>query len=146
VSRKRAIDVSTWGSNTVAMLRLRSRALLLFLCIGIVMMRIGGAHLHYCFDGSEPPVSVHLDGHAGGHHEGATAVSSEHADMDVSIGVDILTKKVPSLLELLGLVAALTVLMHQLPRIRSVAPIFDFSFPPVAQRAYLRPPLRGPPL
>jgi hypothetical protein len=130
------------------MLRLRSqsRTLLILLCIGIVMMRVGGAHLHYCFDGLEPPVSLHIDGHAGSHHLGSGVSSGGHEDVDVSVGVDALVKKLPTLLDLLGLVAALTVLMQLLPRIRSVTPLFDISFPFSTQRAYLRPPLRGPPL
>jgi hypothetical protein len=130
------------------MLRFRPqfKALLILLCIGIVMMRVGGAHLHYCFDGNEPPVSLHTDGHAGGHHLGVGNSSAGHEDVDVNVAVDILVKKISTLLDLLGLVAALAFVLHFLPRVRPVH-LFDDSLLPVsAHRAYLRPPLRGPPL
>jgi hypothetical protein len=130
------------------MLRLRSqsRTLLILLCIGIVMMRVGGAHLHYCFDGSEPPVSLHIDGHAGSHHMSNGVSSSNHEDIDISVGVDALVKKVPTLLDLLGLIAALAIFLHLLPRVKTVVPSFDLVLPFSTRRAYLRPPLRGPPL
>ncbi len=110
------------------------------------MMRVGGAHLHYCFDGLEPPVSLHIDGHAGSHHMDSGVSAGGHEDVDVSVGVDALVKKVPTLLDLLGLIGALVVLLHLLPRVRSVVPSVDFFLPVSATRAYLRPPLRGPPL
>lgn len=130
------------------MLRLRPKfkTLLILLCIGIVMMRIGGAHLHYCFDGNEPPVSLHIDGHAGSHHMDSGISPGGHEDLDVSVGVDALIKKVPTLLDLLGVIAALVFFLHLLPRIRSVVPSVDTVLSVSAPRAYLRPPLRGPPL
>lgn len=130
------------------MLRLRSqsRILLILLCIGIVLMRVGGAHLHYCFDGGEPPVTLHIDGHAGSHHMKDGLSSDGHEDMDVSVGVDALVKKVPTLFDFLGLIGALAFFLHLLPRVQTVVPSFDLVLPFSARRAYLRPPLRGPPL
>ena len=130
------------------MLRLRSqsRALLILLCIGIVMMRVGGAHLHYCFDGSEPPVGLHIDGHAGGHHVNGDESASEHADMDVKTGVDALIKKNPTPFDVLGLIAMRNALGRLSPRMQVVAHSFDLVLPFSAQRAHFRPPLRGPPL
>lgn len=130
------------------MLRLRSttRTLLILLCTGIVMLRVGGAHLHYCFDGSEPPVTLHIDGHVGSHHMKGGVSAGGHEDMDVSVGVDALVKKVPTLLDLLGLIAALAFFLHLLPRVQTVVPSFDLVLPFSTRRAYLRPPLRGPPL
>lgn len=129
------------------MLRLRptSQLLIILLCIGIVMMRASGAHLHYCFDGSEPPVSLHIDNHAGSHHKTDSVASEEHADVDVSLGLDILIKKAPTPLDLLGLIAALSCFIWLLPRIRAVALSADCLIPFFIRRAYLRPPLRGPP-
>jgi hypothetical protein len=121
------------------------RVLLILLCLGIIMMRVGGAHLHYCFDGTEPPVSLHIDTQAGGHHKDGSVGSAQHEDVDISVGGDALIKKAPNLLDLLGLLIVLTFALL-LPRLRSIACAFDSLVPVSAPRAYLRPPLRGPPL
>src|SRR5690349_13843461 len=92
--RSRPIDVSRVPSNTPTIMRLGTytRTLLILLCIGLVIMRVGGAHLHYCFDGSEPPVTLHVESH-GAHHSDPGVSASGHADMDVALGVDALIKK-----------------------------------------------------
>lgn len=33
---------------------------MLVACLAFLVMRIGGAHLHHCFDGSEPENAVHF--------------------------------------------------------------------------------------
>ncbi|HTE41742.1 MAG TPA: hypothetical protein VK629_12995 [Steroidobacteraceae bacterium] len=129
------------------MLRLRPqlRTLLVLLCLSIVVMRVGGVHLHYCFDGAEPPVSWHMDGDADSHHKDILTGSPDHKDVDVSVSVEALVKKVPGLLDLLGiLVVAVIALL--LPRLRSDVFSLDSAVVHCAQPAYLRPPLRGPPL
>lgn len=48
-----------------------------------------GVHGHYCFDGQEPPISIHLDNvdtHKG--HD----VDSAHIDMDVDLSQSVVAK------------------------------------------------------
>jgi hypothetical protein len=101
------------------------------------------AHVHYCFDGQEPPASVHLVDsmdhvHAiPGHHDD----DAEHNDLDVDVPNQALAKACK----------------HDLPAITShVSPV---SFEPLAGNAlatvtdhpaapnprYLYPQPRGPP-
>ena len=126
-------------------LRFQTRVLLILLCIGIVMMRGGGAHLHYCFDGTEPPVTVHFENHPGAHHVGGTISGSVNTDFDVGLGVDVLTKKsLPSDLLLLIAVAGFALFLLRRRPSNFVCPSIVLPIRP--SRTYLRPPLRGPPL
>lgn len=123
-------------------LRAHSKVLLTLLCVLLVVMRVSGAHLHLCLDGSEPPATLHMED-AGIHHDDHN--NQSHSDVDVSLSADTLVKKLdlsfdsPLLLTLFLL--ASIVFLSTVPRIR-----FDF-FPHLhSQRAFIRPPLRGPPL
>lgn len=51
------------------------------LCIVLLAVRIGGAHLHLCFDGMEPPLTVHAGEQIGhdAHHD------EQHTDADLSL-------------------------------------------------------------
>lgn len=51
------------------------------LCIALLAVRIGGAHLHLCFDGSEPPVAMHVGDvvEHGAHDMGS------HSDTDLNL-------------------------------------------------------------
>src|SRR5689334_14340036 len=97
------------------MLRLGPKAKILLgvLCILVVAMRTAGAHLHLCFDGSEPPASVHFDGDGLAHHddEHANAPAEQHSDVDISLIADALVKLGTVDLDLLGLHAALSLLL-----------------------------------
>jgi len=124
--------------------RLFVRACIALLCITILVMRVGGAHLHLCLDGSEPPVSVHLTDDAGldASHVGA---GKTHHDQDVSLSGEVLAKKLDGALQLpVLLIAAVLLFLVPLvsvpvvPRDRTTLihsiPIFR-----------IRPPLRAPP-
>lgn len=114
--------------------------LLLLLGVALLFTRLGGAHLHLCFDGLEPASSLHFidSGQHADHHAG-----EEHDDRDVSLIADALAKPIKLSLE----VALLLVLMGfgaplfapAIPRHRFAARIT--ASPPF----HLRPPLRGPP-
>jgi hypothetical protein len=65
--------------------------LIALLCVALVFARIGGAHLHLCLDGGEPPVSLHVAD--SGIHHAEEAVSAPHADQDLAIGQDLVVKK-----------------------------------------------------
>jgi len=117
--------------------------LLTLLCVTLLMVRVGGAHLHLCFDGKEPPISFHL--FDDGLHHGAAGESATHQDADVAVTVDLFSKQhkwghdLPLMLLVVGLLWALL----QTPR-RFIAPFFTPTV--YAAPAFLRPPLHGPPL
>jgi hypothetical protein len=107
-----------------------------------VIVRTADAHAHLCFDGKEPPASVHVaDGEV---HPCESGKSSGHTgDKDVRLTPDVLLKKasaddvwLPSSFRL-----AVSFVAHQFTEpLRTVAlPIADSA------RYYFRPPLRGPP-
>jgi hypothetical protein len=133
----------------VTRLSQRSRLVLALLCAAFVALRVAGAHLHLCFDGSEPPVSLHV-ADAGAHHAAdddhahvAEPVSG-HVDRDVVMNGDFVAKKPAGDLLLPFLILAFALALYTLaPRL---GPIPDYRSPvPLPSRARLRPPLRGPP-
>lgn len=123
----------------------------LLLCIGLALLfaRTGGAHLHLCFDGGEPPRSLHLtdanhllDHHADTHAQAQDAV---HSDLDVPLFDDLLTKTGKLSVDLTTLLFAAICLAQIL---RVAQPTFGRRRERVdPSPAFLfRPPLRGPPL
>lgn len=71
------------------------RHLIVLLCITVVMLRVGGGHLHLCLDGSEPPVALHLTEDGSFHEETATPEQSAgHTDLDLQLtpGAGLLAK------------------------------------------------------
>lgn len=114
--------------------------LLTLLCVALLLARVGGAHLHLCFDGSEPPASLHFNevNHQAEHH-----TDSAHDDLDVSAVGDTITKSgllnldLPALLFVV-LLLSLTTAQGRL----AFAPRRQAG---VAVPPFLRPPLRGPP-
>lgn len=113
------------------------------LCLALVVVRVGGAHLHLCFDGSEPPVSFHavdLDP-----HHGSPDASTMHEDADLAIGGDILAKQA----KLAGSLVALLVLSFLFAVLAGRHhPLVCPRTAPARLRTprLLRPYLRGPPL
>ena len=113
--------------------------LILLLSVTLLVTRIVGNHLHLCFDGAEPPVSMHtID--VDEHHSSDTT----HDDQDVQLPSATIVKHSghtddPLLLFVL-LACVLWVVTPQRAPIhrRSCVPRLDTSF------VYL-PPLRGPP-
>ena len=112
------------------------------LCIALLIVRVGGAHLHLCFDGSEPPVSYHAfeDGSA---HE-LPGVDVTHQDADIALAGDLLSKFGKDLIDL-PLLLSIAVMLWLVPR-----PGRTFGFFRSVRIAHdspslLLPPLRGPP-
>jgi hypothetical protein len=132
------------------MLRLsaQSKILLTLLCILVVALRVSGAHLHLCLDGSEPPAAMHFDGDAGLHHlgENSHAADAVHSDRDVDLIADALIKKSDTGFDLLFLLAAFAVFLRFLPSVLRLLPPVELLLPATAHRAHLRPLVRGPPL
>jgi len=101
-------------------------AWLWLLCIVLVAVRVSGAHWHLCYDGNEPPRTVHL-------WDGAMDDKTEpgHTDTNLNLVDDGLAKSVDHLLDLpvlLPLVALLCVLV--IPRRSAPIPYQTPFFPP----------------
>ncbi len=134
-----------------------SRSLLLVLaCIAMLVMRLSGAHQHFCLDGTEAPSALHF-ADAGLHHVGNDDIhhhrqdigsrhlidDDHHDDVEVPVAADALTKlaslDLPALAILVIAIFALLPtggMMLIRPRLAVRRPR-----PPL----HLRPPLRGPP-
>lgn len=112
------------------------------LCIAILATRVNGVHLHLCFDGQQPQVSVQ-SGHAGSDEAGVTHTEN---DTDVSLVGDALLKNLSSNGAVPVLLVA-AILLFILGSLRQVGFTGCFSRPAIlhAPGFHLRPPLRGPP-
>lgn len=99
-----------------------------------------GLHGHFCFDGQEPPVSVHMhvDGHSPhDHHPG-----EEHLDADVEL-LQLVIAKVGKI----DVGAILLAVLSLLPIFRTRhSPATRYLFFPPASPPHTRPLLRAPPL
>lgn len=117
--------------------------LLALLCIAVLVGRVGGAHVHLCLDGNEPPSDLHVFD-LGQHHDAADSREPHH-DVDVALVGDLIAKSKLQWQLPVALLAALVLLLELLHRSRQL---------PARQRArpflpppplFLRPPLCGPP-
>src|ERR1700748_2865001 len=84
-------------TNTAGIVRptLLVRTCLTVLCIAILAMHVSGAHLHLCFDGGDPPASVHLTADVDGQVADKNA-GKPHHDSDVSLSGEAVAKKLDS--------------------------------------------------
>jgi len=125
--------------------RSRSGRLLLWtIVLAVLTVRASDTHLHLCFDGQEPPTSVHFADasiHNDDDHD-----DENHADKDLDPLVGVLLKSGDADPEL-ALPVSVVALVLLLPLQRDVLPI-DFDPVPLAAGppSHLRPPLRGPPV
>jgi hypothetical protein len=112
------------------------------LCLSLLLMRLSGAHLHLCFDGSEPPVSYHLVD-SGIHHGDEHGTGEAHSDQDMPVAKDAAVKK-SSAGDAALLFCALVLLLFLFAPGRQPRPA---ALPVFHGRhlSRLRPPLRGPP-
>lgn len=117
-----------------------ARALWL-LAIAVLAVRVGDAHLHFCGDGKEQPIALHVADAPGQHHtdEGA------HQDRDLDISGPTLVKKVSGLDELTLAPVLAFALVLLLPIVRRIEPLADTAAVVLTPLFSLRPPLRGPP-
>lgn len=117
--------------------------LAVLLCLALIMVRVGGAHLHLCFDGTEPPASYHAFDDSV-HHE-LPDVSVMHQDADVALSGVMYSKPGKSAGDLYVLLFAIALAWTLLRRPRRLPsprpPLLTCSAPRL-----LRPYLRGPPL
>lgn len=121
------------------------RLMLWALVLTVFTVRASDTHLHLCFDGQEPPTSVHF-ADASVHDDDHHPTDDSHADQDLDPFVGMLLKSAgtdPDVALPVSVIAL--VLLLPLPRDAVLVP----SEPePVAADPpfYLRPPLRGPPV
>lgn len=98
-----------------------------------------GAHGHFCFDGQEPPVSVHM--HALSDHPEHHA-DEDHQDADVDWAQSAIAKL--SKLEL-GAILFAVVVLFPVRQPRQIASDHYSTLVPT-HRSFTRPLLRAPPL
>jgi hypothetical protein len=122
------------------------RSLIGVLCLALLVLRVGGVHLHLCFDGSEPPLSYHL-ADSGVHHLDEDHLAGEpHSDRDLELAADLTVKK--SFNDSLApfAVFALALLLFWVAPGRGERPRAREPIPSFRDFRWRRPPLRGPPL
>ena len=120
-----------------------ARVLLFLACACLILARVNGTHLHLCFDGNEPPSSIHLvdDGDADLHF----GAHSPHQDLDVSLVGNVIVKHDTAGVDLLPALVAAIVLLGLLQTIAVRLPIARHSGTTPTSIFELRPPTRGPP-
>jgi hypothetical protein len=124
-----------------------TRLLLWTVVLTVLTARASDTHLHFCFDGQEPPASVHFadaslhdDEHHPEHHD-----SEDHADKDFDPLVGVLLKHGGSDADI-ALPTYVVAAVLLLPPVTTTVPAVSDSLPPHASPpSNLRPPLRGPP-
>jgi hypothetical protein len=122
-------------------MRIRHPWILVLALLAFAFGRLTGAHLHMCFDGSEPPLSLHTsDGTHLEHHAGE---EHHHDDVDVEPLGDLLAKNAQVVL--LAVVAAGIWVIALIAPWRPVAIAAIESRPLRPPPRFLRPPLRAPP-
>ena len=123
---------------------LRSRLLVALACVAVIVVRVGGLHVHMCFDGSEPPLSFHVED-SGIHHLDEAAAGNAHDDREMAPASDLAVKKPYGDFDLSMLAAFCALLLFFITRPRELLPFFPRSDRIRSARTRLRPPLRGPP-
>lgn len=114
-------------------------AIVMILLLTLLVIRVGGAVSHYCFDGLEPSVTVHFD-NLNGHIEHQDELA--HNDIERMVLSDNLLSSVFELDSLLILCAFLMLGLLYFPFKPSSIPIFGIHFQNLKT---LLPPLRAPP-
>jgi hypothetical protein len=136
---------TAWKNRSMLRAQGPARIALAVLCFVLIATRLGGDHLHFCFDGlgDEPAVSVHLADSGTHHQDGAGVV---HDDMDVSLAsaassvhASVIGGDLPSLI---FAVFVLLLVSRQLSS--GVRPGRESFVTPLSTYRIL-PPLRAPP-
>jgi hypothetical protein len=127
---------------TADFMRIRRPLVFVLALLAFAFGRLTGAHLHLCFDGTEPPLTLHTaDSAHVDHHAGET----HHEDLDVEPIGDLLAKSAQ--LVMLAVFAAAVLLLALLaPPWRLAVADRESLRPPHPPPRFLRPPLRAPPV
>ena len=115
----------------------------ILLCTIFLVIQSTNAHVHLCFDGQEPAVSIHIESSTE-LTQHLTRVGLDHHDLDIDLGVNSITKLPKVDLPILALLfSALFIAFNLLgkpPLAQSRSTRFRYQSP-----SHFRPPLRGPP-
>ena len=142
-AEKFSIGRSDFGILRAVIRSSRNHLLCCLFAMMFVMLRTADAHAHFCFDGKEPPTSIHVaDGES---HPCETDPSQGHTgDKDVKLSPDVFVKKpIPSDVWVpfaISFVFQFALQPVDEPTV-DIAPTAD-SRPPL----FRVPPLRGPPV
>ena len=125
-------------------LRSRSARFLLWaVVLAVLTVRASDIHLHLCFDGQEPPTTVHFADasvHHDDNHDGET-----HSDKDFDPLVGTLLKSSGTDSDIAPPLSVATLVLL-LPPVSSTVPVASDQLRLAADPPHhLRPPLRGPP-
>lgn len=108
----------------------------------LVIVRTADAHAHFCFDGQEPPTSVHLGD--GGLHPCESKSNSGHSgDKDVQLASDVVLKKAAA--DDVWLPPAVSFEIAFIPQSYSAPVLQDSQIVGLRNVLFFVPPLRGPP-
>jgi hypothetical protein len=140
-NRQIAISLTRFIIRCPLQVRIRSgcKIFVLLTLLLWLMTSWAGVHGHFCFDGQEPPISLHVDVMGG--HEVHTADES-HQDIDAEVSQSVLAKLLKFDPPLPILLAAIFILLAI-----TRTPLFFFytDAPTPHRHAGIRPPLRAPP-
>lgn len=120
--------------------------LTMILIAALLCVRLAGPHWHLCFDGTEPPAALQLQGHEFTTDLGTDPKSSTKPkqDFDIDLLGQLMAKFAKASLDNPVFILAVIVLML-MPPIMAIrrAPAPNPWRPP--NRSGIRPPLRAPP-
>jgi hypothetical protein len=115
----------------------------ILLCTIFLVIQSTDAHVHLCFDGQEPAVSIHIENRTE-LTQHLTKVGLDHHDLDIDLGVNSISKLPKVDLPVLALLFSALFIAFNLqgkpPIARSRSTRFRYQSP-----SHFRPPLRGPP-
>ena len=119
----------------------RRKCVALLLSGVLLLLQVSGAHLHLCFDGQEPPVSLHVLDSGPEHFPGAAY--SQHQDEELDSSLASLIKK--SLTDLDSPPVSSAAVVLNAASSQSLLKIRWDDSPVPYNITRLLPPSRGPP-
>ena len=148
-----AQDLLNWHSQTpilgaMSPVLKHRRVLIWLLCVAIVVMRVGAVHIHFCQDGTEPPVSLHVadSGIDDRDHPSQNGTFHGHTDSSVSVPGNALLKGSIADVDTPALTITLGLLLFLMPLFRPVRANWNIPVVRIPTRSWYLPPLRGPPV
>jgi len=116
------------------------RPMLWVIAFVLILVRTGDAHVHLCFDGQEPPSTLHAADDRGIHHDEQSA----HVDADVN-AVDTATFKKDAPSDQASPISVASFVLLLLPPDGGIPPPATTENPAPPRPYLFLPHLRGPP-
>ncbi len=121
-----------------------TRLLIWTVLVAVLVVRASDTHLHLCFDGQEPPATVHF-ADASVHQDDDHHEDQDHADKDVDPFIGALAKSDDGDGDIATFIIG-SVLLAWIPRALDEPPTqWHSPYATAGPPHHLRPPLRGPP-